>query len=160
MGRKNLLETAVPRIRQHMAEKESFLTLGEAAELLGVSSSTASGVLAYMEATGIVDHVRRFRNYYFLRGAYDEERLSEVLLGVGAELPPMTMRCSRKPQKSKYDLILDRFLDGGHGLVEVTVEGKSAYSVNQALDRRIKAKGLVGQVESSVVDKRVYLEKV
>jgi Mn-dependent DtxR family transcriptional regulator len=37
-----------------MAEKEAVLTLGEAAEFLGVNDSTASNVLAYMEALGVV----------------------------------------------------------------------------------------------------------
>ena len=105
-----------------MAEKEAVLTLGEAAEFLGVNDSTASNVLAYMEALEVVQCVKRGRrHFYILKGAYDEERLSEILIWVGAKPPPRRRGSSREPKKSKYDLILDRFLDGEHRLVEVGV---------------------------------------
>ena len=61
-----------------MAEK-AVLTSRDAAELPGVSSGSASDVLAYMEAMEVVQRVKRGRYFYFLKGAYDEERLSEML---------------------------------------------------------------------------------
>jgi hypothetical protein len=61
------------------------------------------------------------RHFYILKCAYDEERLSEILIWVGAKPPPRRRGSSREPKKSKYDLILDRFLDGEHRLVEVGV---------------------------------------
>jgi hypothetical protein len=62
-----------------MAEKEGALTIGEVAELLGVSSSAASGVLTYMEALDIVRRVRRGKTFYFLKGAFDERQIEEML---------------------------------------------------------------------------------
>jgi len=64
------------------------------------------------------------------------------------------------PKKSKYDPILDQFLDGEHRLGEVTVEGKKAGYVRHLLDKRIKAMGLEGRVEAYVSSKTLYLEKV
>jgi len=93
---------AVPRIRQRMAEKEAVLTLEEAAEFLGVSESTASNVQAYMEVLEVVQCVKRGRrHFYILKGAYDEECLSEILLGAGSKPPPRPRRKYSRTQKEQ-----------------------------------------------------------
>ena len=78
---------AVPLIRQHMAEKDVAMTSGEVAGFLGVSSSAAFNVLAYMEALGIVQRVRRRKSFYFLKDIYDEERIETMLREAGAKTP-------------------------------------------------------------------------
>ena len=150
MDRKKFLAVAVQRLRNHMAEKGVALTAGEVAGLLGVSTNYAFDVLIYMEAMDIVQHVRRGKSFYFLKDACEEERLAEMLIEAGERSPPEHTR-------SMYDPILDRFLDGGHRLVEVKVEGKSAYYLRQALDRRIKAREL--ELKATTISEVVYLEK-
>lgn len=79
MTRKGLLDTAVPRLKQYMAENNELLTCRKIAEFLGVSSSTAYGALLYMEAMGTIQHVKRGRtNLYFLRDAYDESYIATM----------------------------------------------------------------------------------
>jgi hypothetical protein len=88
-----------------------------------------------MEALEVVQCLKRGRrNFYILKGAYDEERLSEILLEAGSKPPPRRRVSSREPKKSKYDPMLDQFLDGEHRLVEVMVEGKKAGYVRHLLD--------------------------
>lgn len=94
MARRGMLGTAVPRLKQYMEEKDELLTAGEVAEFLGVSGSTAYGVLLYMEAMDMVDHVKRGRtNLYFLRGAFDESLL-------GAMIP--RERAPRRPKQARH----------------------------------------------------------
>ncbi|GAI45345.1 unnamed protein product [marine sediment metagenome] len=150
MGRKNLLDVAVPRLRNHMAEKGVALTTGETAGLLSVSTTSAFNVLTYMEATDVVQHIRRRKNFYYLKDAYEDERLAEILIEAGERSPP-------EHRRSIYDPVLDRFLESGYGLVEVKVEGKSGYYLRQALDRRIKTRGL--GIKATIVSEVVYLEK-
>ena len=77
MGRRGLLDTAVPPLRQHLVEQGKQVTAGEVAEFLGVSRSAAYTVLLYMEAIGIIHHVKRGRKkLYFLKGDHDESRLA------------------------------------------------------------------------------------
>ena len=54
MGRGGMLKISVPLLKKHMEEGKKALTIGESAELMGMSYSAALGVLDYMEATGIV----------------------------------------------------------------------------------------------------------
>ena len=62
--------------------------------------------------------------------------------------------------KDQYDRILDEFMDSGHRLVEMTVEGRRASNVKRMLSRRIGERGLEEQVKASRVDEWVYLERV
>lgn len=133
-----------------MAEKGVALTAGETAGFLGVSFSAAFSVLTYMEATDVVQHIRRGKRFYFLKGVYEEERLAEILIEACERSPP-------EHKRSIYDPILDRFLESGYGLVEVNVEGRSGYYLRHALDRRIKTRGL--GLKATVVSEVVYLEK-
>ena len=75
------------------------------------------------------------------------------------ELKPRKEKPSRKYRKgSKYDPILDAFLEGKDSLVEVSIEDRDANYLRMQLGKRIVAKGLEG-VKVSVVNSVCYLEK-
>ena len=68
---------------------------------------------------------------------------------------------SRKYRKgSKYDPIIDRFLNGKSGLVKVEVTGKDANYLRTQLKKRIDARDLNSKIEVSVVNTVAYLEKM
>ncbi len=74
-------------------------------------------------------------------------------------LTPVTEKPSRRYRKgSKYDPILDAFMEETEGLVTVDVEGKDANYLRMQLNKRIEARGLRG-VKVSVVNDVCYLEK-
>jgi len=76
------------------------------------------------------------------------------------ELKPVEKKPSRRFRKgSKYDPIIDEFIEGSESLVEVTVEGKDANYLRNQLNKRIEARGLEGTVEASVVNDCCYLQK-
>ena len=76
------------------------------------------------------------------------------------ELKPVEKKPSRRFRKgSKYDPIIDEFIEGTESLVEVTVEGKDANYLRNQLNKRIEARGLEGNVEASVVNDCCYLQK-
>ena len=64
MGRGGMLEIAVPRLKKHLEEVGKALSILECAEFLDVSSSSAHGVLYFIEVTGIVQHVKWGRMYF------------------------------------------------------------------------------------------------
>ena len=71
---------------------------------------------------------------------------------------PIKRKPSRKYRNgSKYDPILDRFIEGTDNLVKVTVEGRDANYLRTQLKKRIEAKGL--SLKTSVVNGVLYLEK-
>ena len=75
------------------------------------------------------------------------------------DLKPVKKKPSRMYRKgSKYDPILDAFIEGKDSLVEVTVEGRDAYYLRTQLNKRIEARELKG-VQISVVNNIAYLEK-
>jgi hypothetical protein len=61
---------------------------------------------------------------------------------------------------SKYDPIIDAFIEGTDNLVEVSVAGKNANYLRTQLDKRVEARGLVNHVDVSVVNGVCYLEKI
>ena len=64
----------------------------------------------------------------------------------------------RKYRKgSKYDPILDAFLEDNQKLVTVDVPGRDSNYLRTQLKKRVDARGL--NVDVSVVNNRVYLEK-
>jgi len=68
-----------------------------------------------------------------------------------------------KPQRkyrkgSKYDPLLDAFINSEHPLVTVTVEGKEANYLRTQLNKRIDARKLE-TIKVSVVNNTCYLEK-
>ena len=59
---------------------------------------------------------------------------------------------------SKYDPIIDAFLNGGDKLVEITVPGKKGSYITTQLGKRIKKRKLDLNVES--VGDYVYIERL
>ena len=74
------------------------------------------------------------------------------------DMKPVEKKPSRRYRKgSKYDPILDAFMEGTDKLVEVTVPEKDANYLRTQLNKRIEAKGL--KVKTSVVNNVLYLQK-
>lgn len=74
------------------------------------------------------------------------------------KLSPVEDKPSRKYRKgSKYDPIIDSFLEQESRLVEISVTGKDANYIRTQLKKRIDARRL--KVDISVVNNKVYLEK-
>ncbi len=81
-----------------------------------------------------------------------------------AELSYTLKDVERKPlrkyrKKSKYDPIIDDFLQREAQLSEVTVECKEPNYLRTQLKKRIEARGLGDSISVSVVSGKVYLEK-
>ncbi len=75
-------------------------------------------------------------------------------------LQPITKKPSRKYRKgSKYDPIINSFIEGDHALVKVEVPNKDANYLRTQLKKRIDARDLHNQIEVSVVNNIAYLEK-
>lgn len=74
-------------------------------------------------------------------------------------LKGVTERRKREPKsiKSRYDPIIDAFLEGGDNLVEIQVPGKKGSYVKSILSKRITKRELDITVEA--VDDYVYLER-
>jgi hypothetical protein len=80
---------------------------------------------------------------------------------INFELKPVDKKPSRKYRKgSKYDPILDEFLESDEDLVQVEVEGKDANYLRTQLKKRIDARDLVNKVDASVANNKTYLEKI
>lgn len=74
------------------------------------------------------------------------------------KLNPIEEKPSRRYRKgSKYDPILDAFVEGEEDLVEVNVSGKDANYLRTQLNKRVEARNL--DVKVSVVNNACYLEK-
>jgi hypothetical protein len=74
-------------------------------------------------------------------------------------LKPVDEKPSRRYRKgSKYDPIIDAFMEGEEDLVEVNVSGKDANYLRTQLTKRIDARNLK-HVKVSVVNNVCYLEK-
>jgi len=79
--------------------------------------------------------------------------------GVKFDMKPITEKPTRRYRKgSKYDPILDSFIEGEAGLAEVSIEGKVANYIRTQLSKRIEARALE-DVKVSVINNVVYLEK-
>lgn len=79
---------------------------------------------------------------------------------VNFDISPVEEKPSRNYRKgSKYDPIIDAFLESEHDLVEVEVEGKEANYLRTQLKKRIDARDLQDKIEVSVVSNVAYLEK-
>ena len=75
-------------------------------------------------------------------------------------LTPVEEKPSRRYRKgSKYDPIIDAFMEGSDDLVVVAAENKDANYLRTQLNKRIEARNLEG-VKVSVVNNSAYLEKV
>lgn len=60
----------------------------------------------------------------------------------------------------QYDEMLDKFIESGHKLVEITVENRDANHVKNMLKKKIEKRGIMDQVNASRVGEWIYLEKV
>ena len=75
------------------------------------------------------------------------------------DLKPVDEKPHRRYRKgSKYDPIIDAFMEGDEGLVEVNVSGKDANYLRTQLKKRIEARQLKG-IKVSVINNACYLEK-
>lgn len=75
------------------------------------------------------------------------------------ELKPVEKKPSRKYRKgSKYDPILDAFMERTDALVAVEVPGKDANYLRTQLNKRIEAREL--GVKVSVVNNVTYLQRI
>jgi hypothetical protein len=82
-----------------------------------------------------------------------------------SEIPFKLVDVEKKPSRkyrkgSKYDPIIDRFLNGKSALVKVEVTGKDANYLRTQLKKRIDARDLNSKIEVSVVNNVAYLEKM
>jgi len=76
------------------------------------------------------------------------------------DLKPVDEKPSRRYSKgSKYDPVIDTFMESDETLVTVDVEGKDANYLRTQLNKRIEARKLTG-IKVSVVNNVAYLEKV
>jgi isocitrate dehydrogenase kinase/phosphatase len=76
------------------------------------------------------------------------------------EFEPVKKVPQRKYRKgSKYDTILESFMESDHSLVKVEVPDKDANYIRTQLNKRLEALKLQGKVEISVVNDICYLEK-
>lgn len=60
---------------------------------------------------------------------------------------------------SKYDPIIDAFLESEEDIVEVEVEGKDPNYVRMQLNKRIEVRELRDKVRTSVINNVLYLER-
>jgi len=87
LGRSSL-NRSISRVKQYMAERGRALQVDEIAEHLGITNSTAYGILDLMETFGIIQKVKRGKYHYFLKGKYDEEQLNSMLPPMKAPATP------------------------------------------------------------------------
>lgn len=74
---------------------------------------------------------------------------------------PVKSKPERKYRKgSKYDPVIQGFLDSKHDLVQVDVPGKTANYMRTQLVKRIEAKKLSNKIKVSVVNDVCYLETI
>ena len=71
-----------------------------------------------------------------------------------------SLKETRRYAKGQYDEMLDKFMESGHKLVEITLDKPNTVYVKLMLKNRIEKRELVDLIEVSRVDKWIYLEKV
>ena len=83
-------------------------------------------------------------------------KLSEVEF----ELKPVDEKPSRKyHKKSKYDPILDEFMEMDEDLVKVEIEDKDANYLRTQLKKRIETREIQDELNVAVVNGVCYIEK-
>ena len=81
--------------------------------------------------------------------------------GIKFSLSPIKKKPSRKYRKgSKYDPIIDQFLESEMNLVVVSVANKDANYLRTQIKKRIDARDLNKNIEVSVVNNNTYLERL
>ena len=97
--------------------------------------------------------------FYFSMGTNPWERVHRVKVDVPLSLETAKpVKRPRKKRRSKYDPIIDQFLEGGKDRVEIDAKGRSPNAVQQYLKRRIAARKL-GMVAAYTKRGVVYLER-
>ena len=61
---------------------------------------------------------------------------------------------------SKYDPVLDQFMESGHELVEVALESSNLSGVRTALKKRIEKRNLKDRVEVGIRGGVLYLKRI
>jgi len=90
-----------------------------------------------------------------IRMKYKIPKMSDISF----DLKPVDEKPSRKYRKgSKYDPVLDAFIEGTDSLVAVNVAGKDANYLRTQLNKRIEVRRITN-VKVSVVNDICYLEK-
>jgi hypothetical protein len=78
---------------------------------------------------------------------------------VSFNLKPVDEKPSRRYRKgSKYDPVIDTFMEGDNDLVKVEVSGRDANYLRTQLNKRIEARNLTG-IKVSVVNNVCYIER-
>jgi len=81
--------------------------------------------------------------------------------GLKFKLKPVTKKPPRKFRKgSKYDPLIDEFIESKEKLVSVSVKGKDHNYLRNQLNKRIEARDLQAKIKTSVVNVTCYLEKL
>ena len=95
--------------------------------------------------------------FYFSMGTNPWERIYRVTVddSISLEIEKPVKRL--RGRRSKYDPIIDQFLDSGNDLVEIEVEDRTASYIAAQLANRIKVRGL--NVVASALGDLAYLEK-
>jgi hypothetical protein len=76
-------------------------------------------------------------------------------------LSPVKEKPGRKYRKgSKYDPVIDKFLEGKDSLVSVEIRGRNSNYIRTQLKKRIDARNLTKKVDVSVVNDKAYMEKL
>ena len=96
--------------------------------------------------------------FYFSMGTNPWERVYRVTVDDSLSLEMETpIKRLREWGRSKYDPIIDQFIESRHDLVEIEVEGKKPSYVAGMLKKRIKVREL--EIKATAVSDVVYLEK-
>ena len=85
--------------------------------------------------------------------------MAKALGKIEFSMTSVTKRRKKEPKKqtSRYDPIIDMFLEGSHNLVEVNIPGKTGSYIKAILGKRIKRREL--DITVSSVGAYVYLER-
>jgi len=81
--------------------------------------------------------------------------MTELIFGLKQVETPL----ENARKASTYDSILDSFLIGRDGMVEVHVDGKEPRYVKRQLSRRIQARFIEDIVDAQIINGILYLEK-
>ncbi len=80
---------------------------------------------------------------------------------ISFNLEEVVEKPDRKYRKgSKYDKVLDSFLDSNAALARVDVTGRNGNYIRTQLKRRIDYLDYTGKITVSVVNSTAYLEKI
>ena len=74
--------------------------------------------------------------------------------------PVMRAPARKYTKKSKYDPVIDRFLDSSDRLWQVNVENVDANYLRTQINKRIKVRDLTEDIKVFVINDIVHLEKL